>query len=159
MNEGASYNKALAYSYRLLRYRPRSSKELCERLKQRKVDQAVIDKIIENFKRRRLLDDKRFARLWALNRIGDKPSSLTMIKQELAIKGIETEVIDDTLGQIKQDFDEYEIAKGLAEKKVRLLTSLNKMKAKRRLFDYLKRRGFSSDIIFKVLNEILEDDA
>lgn len=154
MIESHSYLKALSYAYRLFKYRPRSRKELQERLKLQGYNTAIIDRVIHEFEQQGLIDDKLFARLWALTRIQRKSSSLTNIKGELLLKGIDSQIIDDTLGQLKKDFNEYEIAKSLATKKLRLLTGVKKLKAKKRLFDYLKRRGFSFDVIYKVLDEI-----
>ncbi len=156
MIESHSYLKSLSYAYRLFKYRPRSRKELQERLKLQGYNTAIIDRVIHEFEQQGLIDDKRFARLWALTRIQRKPSSLTNIKQELLLKGIDSQIIDDTLGQLKKDFNEYEVAKNLATKKLRLLTGVKKLKAKKRLFDYLKRRGFSFDVIYKVLEEIID---
>jgi len=172
-----SYDKALAYAHKLFTFRPRSEKELRERLNRRGYNSAVIDRVITEYKQKGLLNDERFAKLWGLSRLQSKPSSLLKIKHELALKGIDPQTTENVLGQLKEDFDEYETAKALAEKRMRFLTRLDKLnphtnldrckagkvgvgvKAKKRLFDYLKRRGFSSDITYKVLNETFKDDA
>ena len=156
MTDEENFDKALSYAYRLFKYRPRSRKELQERLKLQSYNTAIIDRVIHEFEQQGLIDDKLFARLWALTRIQRKSSSLTNIKGELLLKGIDSQIIDDTLGRLKKDFNEYEIAKSLATKKLRLLTGVKKLKAKKRLFDYLKRRGFSFDVIYKVLDEIYD---
>lgn len=154
MTKRNSYNKALSYAHRLLNYRPRSKKELKGRLQQRGYDTTIINKVITLFEQQGLIDDKSFAKLWALSRIQAKPSSLTSIKQQLFIKGVDSQIIDDTLGQLREDVDEYGVAKGLAKKRARLYAGIEKLKAKKRLFDYLRRRGFSFDIIYKVMDEI-----
>ncbi|UCH11838.1 MAG: regulatory protein RecX [Candidatus Omnitrophota bacterium] len=166
MTDEENFDKALSYAYRLFKYRPRSRKELQERLKLQRYNTAIIDRVIHEFEQQGLIDDKRFARLWALTRIQRKSSSLTNIKGELLLKGVDSQIIDDTLGRLKKDFNEYEIAKSLATKKLRLLTGVKKLnpaiarkggiKAKKRLFDYLKRRGFCFDVIYKVLDEIYD---
>ena len=159
MTDEENFDKALSYAYRLFKYRPRSRKELQERLKLQSYNTAIIDRVIHEFEQQGLIDDKLFARLWALTRIQRKSSSLTNIKGELLLKGIDSQIIDDTLGRLKKDFNEYEIAKSLATKKLRLLTGVKKLKAKKRLFDYLKRRGFSFDTIYKVLDEVISNDS
>ena len=177
MTDEENFDKALSYAYRLFKYRPRSRKELQERLKLQGYNTAIINRVIHEFEQQGLIDDKLFARLWALTRIQRKSSSLTNIKGELLLKGIDSQIIDDTLGRLKKDFNEYEIAKSLATKKLRLLTGVKKLnpvrntaysrgrkisngvKAKKRLFDYLKRRGFPFDTIYKVLDEIISNDS
>ncbi|MBN1405736.1 MAG: regulatory protein RecX [Candidatus Omnitrophica bacterium] len=153
MSEDSNYAKANLFVHRLFKYRLRSQKELELRLRQRRFDELVINRVVENFKKQGLLDDKRFAKLWAQSRLETRPASLSNIKQELLLKGIEKDVVEATINRLKEDFDEYEIAYALAQKRIRALGRVDKLKAKKRLFDYLKRRGFSSDIVFRALNE------
>ncbi len=155
MTKKTTYNKALSYAHRLFNYRPRSKKELKERLLQRGYNTAIVNRVTALFKQQGLIDDKNFAKLWASSRMQAKPSSLTSIKQQLFIKGIDSQIIDDTLEQLREDFDEYEVAKNLAEKRIRLYAGVGKLKKKKRLFDYLRRRGFSFDVIYKVLDGII----
>ncbi len=157
--ESISYDKALAYTHKLFSFRPRSEKELRERLNRRGYNSAVIDRVITEYKQKGSLNDERFAKLWGLSRLQSKPSSLLKIKHELTLKGIDPQTTENVLGELKEDFDEYETAKALAEKRKYVLAGVDKLKAKKRLFDYLKRRGFSSDITYKVLNETFKDDA
>ena len=132
-----SYNKALSYAYQLLNHRPRSEKELIQKLQQKGYTAEIIDRIISLFKKQKLIDDKNFAKLWALSKIQSKPSSLTRIKQQLATKGVDPQVTDVVVAQLKENFDEYEIAKGLAEKKLRLTTGVKKLKAKKILSKFI----------------------
>lgn len=154
MTERRSYNRALSYAHRLFNYRPRSKKELKERLQQKGYNTAIVDRIITAFEQQGLINDKRFAKFWALSKIQTKTSSLTRIKQQLSIKGVDSQIIEDILSQLKGDFDEHQIAKDLAKKRLPLYAGVSKLKAKRRLFDYLRRRGFSFNTIYKVLEDV-----
>jgi len=100
-----------------------------------------------------LVDDKRFAKLWARTRSQLSPRGFSLIRMELLSKGIDRDIIDHTLDELKEDFDEEEIARGLFNSRLRLVKGLDRAKAKQRLFGYLKRRGFSSNTIYKLLNE------
>lgn len=147
-------DRARQYGYLLLRYRPRSVKEFYQRLIKKGFADETANKVIEEFKRRGLLDDKKFAEVWVSERISLKPAGKSLIKRELKIKGINSELIDRALEGAKPFYDEQKIAKELAEKRFRILGKLEKQKKKRRVYAYLARRGFSSDAIWKAINEI-----
>ena len=149
------YNKALSYSYRLINYRPRSKNELIDKLKTKKCDGSIMSQVIDTLTKQGAIDDVKFSRLWAQERIQQRSLSLNIIKQELLTKGVDIDVIERVLSDISQNTDELKIAMDLAQKRIKLLSSVDGLKKKKRLFDYLKRRGFSSDIVYQVLNEVI----
>ena len=59
----------------------------------------------------------------------------------------------ELLEETKKDYNEYEVVKKLADGRMVHLGGLDKITAKRRLFGFLKRRGFSTEIIMKVISE------
>ena len=63
------------------------------------------------------------------------------------------EAIDATLSEV--ELDEYGAALAAAEKRVRALSSLDAPKRKQRLYAFLARRGYESDVIRKVLGDVL----
>lgn len=158
MNKAQNIDKALSYCYQLFNFRLRSRKELIQKLQLRGYGSTVIEEIVSSLSQQGLINDERFAKLWAQSRIRTRPSSLVIIRQELLKKGITSETVDDVLGQIKSDFDEYKIARGLTQKRMHVLSSVNKLKAKKRLFDYLKRRAFSSEVISRILDEEFKNE-
>ncbi|MCK4261812.1 RecX family transcriptional regulator, partial [bacterium] len=56
--------KAKEYALNLLSFRPRSSKEVRDRLKRKDYDEKVIEEAVENLGRIGLLNDEEFARSW-----------------------------------------------------------------------------------------------
>lgn len=154
MAEKKIEQKARQYGYLLLRYRPRSIKEFQDRLIKKGFNRDTTNTITDEFKQSNLLDDKEFARAWVADRISLKPAGKSLIRRELTIKGIDSELISEVLGDIRPFYDEYETAKVLAEKRLRTLGRLNKLKKKKRIYAYLVRRGFSSDAIWKAINEL-----
>lgn len=150
---GTNFSKAKAYAYRLIKYRPRSQGELQKRLEEKGYSDQIIDRLISDFKEEGLLDDEKFARLWARTRSQTSPRGLSFIRLELLSKGIDKDIVEETIEELKKDFNEEETARELLKKRLRLVAGLDKIKAKARLFGYLKRRGFSSEVIYKLLAE------
>ena len=65
--------RAKDYSFKLLSYRPRSIKEIEDRLKKKDYSAKVILEVIKSLKRLKFLNDKEFARMWVKSRIKTKP--------------------------------------------------------------------------------------
>ncbi len=75
------------------------------------------------------------------------------LREELIRKGIDKEIIESQLEEIKKDYDEEGIVSGIVRKKLVSLQGLDPQKAKRRLYAYLLRRGFSPAIIIEKINQ------
>jgi regulatory protein len=148
--------KAKGYAYLLLKFRPRSVSELREKLIKHNFSEEITEVVIEDFKRRGLLDDKKFARLWVEDRLHLKPMGKLRLRFELEAKGVDGSDIKDALGTVAQ-INEYQAAINLVRKRLKQVGSLNKITAKRRLTGFLQRRGFSYEAIRKVLSHISTD--
>jgi regulatory protein len=77
--------KARAYAFLLLKFRPRSELELSQRLKRKKFSQEIVFKSIAFLKEKKFLDDDCFARNWINSRI-KKPLGLRRLRKELISK-------------------------------------------------------------------------
>lgn len=152
--EDSRLEKARAYAYRLIDYRPRSEKELQSRLREKDFSQQIIDKVTSSFKEEGLIDDQRFARLWARMRSQTSPRGPSFIRMELLSKEVDKDIVEQAIKELKKDFDEEKIARELLKRRLRSVAGPDKRKIRMRLFGYLKRRGFSSEIIYKLLDEI-----
>ncbi|MCK4649219.1 RecX family transcriptional regulator, partial [bacterium] len=60
--------KAKDYAFKLLSYRPRSIKEIRNRLKKKDYSSKVILEVIKDLKRLKFLNNKEFARMWVESR-------------------------------------------------------------------------------------------
>ncbi|MFH1777611.1 MAG: regulatory protein RecX [Candidatus Omnitrophota bacterium] len=146
-------SKAKNYCYLLLKYRPRSIKEITDRLSAKKYPQDVIYQTIAKLKEENLLNDREFARMWIESRRQVKYLGKKALFLELKIKGIDEEIIYDLFSNI-DDQEEIDLARNFAQKISRQLGALNDLKTKNKFFMRLKRRGFSFSIINAVINEI-----
>ena len=77
-----------------------------------------------------------------------------MIKMELRAKGVEDEIITRTLEEQEGPTDE-ERAQRVLTKKYGKIPKAQDMKEKKRIYDFLLRRGFSYETIKKVLAQNL----
>ena len=148
------YDKAKNYAYRLLGFRARSEKELKSKISGKGYSRKITDRVVNDLSDEGLVDDKKFAADWIRTRLEYNPRSLSAIKYELLARGIDEDIAEKQLGDIALDFDEKEIVRGLIMKRMSIVVGLDKQKAKQRLYNFLKRRGFSSEIILKTLSDI-----
>ena len=145
--------KAKDYAFLLFKFRPRSEKELCQRLKNKKFDDRTIRDTLAFLKDKAFLDDFSFARAWIESRL-KKPFGLRRIRQELKLKGIDEEIISSRIAAAKEGYSEEEIVRKIAKEKFNKIRNLETDKAKRRIFSYLIRRGFSSDTVADAVRQL-----
>ena len=127
-------------------------KEIRDKLKKKEFAKDLIDEVIEDLKRVNLIDDYDFASAWIRDRVSNNPRGKAILKQELWKKGIKKEIIEKALKEYFKNVDEeLNLAKKLMEKRKKRYANLEKNVAKRRMMDFLLRRGFSYDIVKQVL--------
>src|SRR5215204_6017910 len=124
-----------------LGYRPRSEKEVRDRLRRGGYEQDAIDHTISQLHEWRYLDDADFARRWVENRSAHRPRGKRLLQQELRHKGIDTETAREVIAEV--DLDETGAAEALA---------------RRRLSAYLARRGYGYDVIRVALERALGEE-
>jgi regulatory protein len=135
-------------AYRFLSYRPRSESEVRDRLKKHGYNESDIEATAVELRRVGLLDDSSFAEFWKQNRNSFKPRSQRMLKLELRQKGVNAEVIDETVS----DIDDTENARKAALNKARTIPIDDYETFRSRLGGYLQRRGFA----YRTINDIIK---
>jgi len=153
--KNVSFNKARQYAFLLLKFRPRSSKEIAQRLKKKDFDQKTIKEITLYLEEKGFLNDREFTRAWIESRL-KRRFGFNRIRRELGIKGIDKQIIDLETQEIKKRYSEEDSLIQLAEERWRKLSGIPTQKAKQRLFGYLTRRGFSPEIIIETVNKLLK---
>ncbi len=121
-----AYQKAL----RLISNRPRTEKEIRERLARDEFDERIIDSILIKLRESGLVADTQYAKQWVENRNELHPRSQRLIRMELRKKGIEDETIDQVL---KDSAEDPELAKQAANQYARKLTQLEWLEFRKRL--------------------------
>jgi regulatory protein len=154
MADDPEYEKGLQKAYRLLAVRARSEKELRTKLKEKKFDGPVVDRVIARLYELTYLDDEAFARQWARHLAVDKLSGNRRIEMSLQEKGVGRDVCELVLAEIRQEAPEKEAIRQLIRKKLKG-ARLQKQdgREKRRLAQHLMGRGFAPDLIFEMIRE------
>ena len=147
------FSKAKSTAFRLLKIRSRSEHEIKERLKRKTISPEIVERTVLYLKNQRLLDDQKFARDWINARL-TKSYGLRRIAFELKEKGINSELINEELSCAREDYNEENIVRELAKRCKEKYKNTDKTKRKRRIFEYLARRGFSLEAIAKALEHL-----
>src|SRR5690606_13233254 len=148
-------NKAINHALKLLSYRARSEKEVYIALKRKGFEENYINDAINYCKENNYLDDFSFAESFVRDKINLSKLGTERIRYELKLKGISKEIINRVL-KIDKD-EQFEIAMEIGAKRLKLYKNDSKDAIYRKLSGFLQRKGYSYDIISKVLNELLGD--
>jgi len=146
------FKQARAIAYRYLSHRDRSTRETADHLRKKGLDDAVVQETLRYLKEANYLDDRRFAEHWARTRAENKQFGKYRLRQELIGKGLSKDIIEETLDTLFETVQEIDLARAVVEKKLPSMQDLPADKRKNRLIGLLQRKGFSLDIIYKILD-------
>ena len=149
------FQNCLDAALRFLHYRPRSELEIKRRLRSRNYGTVIVEKVISRLKQQGYIDDAAFTRYWIENRFQFNPRGVRALRQELWQKGVDDATIDEALA----GYDEDEAAARATEKALRRLHGLDPQILRRRLNDYLRRRGFPYPIIRQLVDQSVAEHA
>jgi len=142
---------------RYLSYRPRSELEVKNYLGQKGCGPEVSEAVLAKLRSLHYLDDLSFAQVWARSRLESRGYGPRRVEQELRLRGIDAKVIRETIQQTLHRTSEHESARRILTKRFGG-GSLVDAKARRRAVALLQRRGFSSKVIFDLLQYRIDDD-
>jgi len=145
--------KALA----LISYRMRSVAEIRKKLADKDFPGRAIDQAVEDLLRVGLLNDRAFAEAFIRTRMIQKPSGRRLLRQELRFKGVSETDIDHALDTALAEVDVAQVIADLVERRRRQLPS-DPIKARKRLTDFLLRRGFAWDGVKPVVAGFFESE-
>ncbi|MBR9870696.1 MAG: regulatory protein RecX [Gammaproteobacteria bacterium] len=139
--------KARSVALRLLARREHSRQELALKLRQRKLEQSMIDLVLDEYEEEGWLDDRRFADVFSRQRI-DAGYGPVRIMAELQQRGVHfrPECLEE-----KSDADWARVAAELREKRFGLYRLSDDLTEKFRQARFLARRGFSSAQVERAL--------
>ncbi len=141
---------------RLFNRRVYSEQEIRAKLEKKGYEETTIEKVVEELKETSLISDYSFAKAFVSDRLRLNPKGSFQISYELKKKGVNQTIIDRVFSEenvVEGDFDR---ALEIATRRLEILKSIRDRKAKkRRLYNYLLRRGFPYEVIKKVFDELL----
>jgi len=150
------YTKRKAFD--ILSRRRYSEKDLRDKLTKSLTKKEYIEQVISELKELKFIDDMEYANsmIHSIGLTGKR--SVRYIRDKLYHKGVPDEVIDKAIESELGDYDESEIAYNLAVKKHATLAKLPTLKAKKRVADFLKGRGFNWEDIKYALDRVFTED-
>ncbi|MBA3337319.1 MAG: regulatory protein RecX [Chloroflexia bacterium] len=148
-----TFSKATDAAIRLLAVRPRSERELRDRLRRKEYTPDAIAAALEKVRGWGYLDDIEFARFWVAQREAHRPRGQRLLRYELAQKGVDGDVIIATIAEA--EIDETAAALALARARLHTYRGLDPVVVRRRLGAFLARRGYGYDVIGPTLGTLL----
>lgn len=141
-----------------LAHKPRTEEEVRRKLRRQDLPTPVIEDVVARLYELSYLDDEAYARDYARNRFSSKKYGPDRIERELVERGIDRHIAEETVADLFADRDVTAVARTHAEKRwERLADEEDPRRRKQKLYRYLRRRGFSSDIIYPILDDLERD--
>jgi len=141
-----AYQQAMLF----LSYRARSESEIRQNLRKHEIPEDVIEQTLERLRENQLANDDKFARAWVENRNTFRPRSRRALSVELRQKGISDEAAQSALAGLDEEALAYEA--GL--KKAHRLQVLEWSEFRKKLSEFLARRGFPYSVIAPTVSRI-----
>jgi regulatory protein len=141
-----AYQQAMLF----LSYRARSESEIRQNLRKHEIPEPVIEQTLERLRQDGLANDNQFARAWVENRSAFRPRSRRMIAMELRQKGLDDEAVSSAVASLDDEALAYEAA----QKKVTRYKGLEWNEFRKKMSDYLARRGFSYSVVAPVVTRL-----
>jgi regulatory protein len=149
-----AYQQAMLF----LSYRARSESEIRQNLRKHEIPEPVIEQTLDRLRQDGLANDNQFARAWVENRSTFRPRSRRLMALELRQKGLNDEAVSSAVA----DVDDAALAYEAAQKRVARYKGLEWNEFRKKLSDFLARRGFSysviAPIVTRVWNEAHQDE-
>lgn len=153
----------------LLAHRARSRAELRRRLYRKEFPDPVIDGTLAWLEERGYVDDRAFAESFVRDRLRLRPRGRLGLIKELRKKGVDGDVAEAAIAAVMsaEGVDEPDLALDAAEAWARKNRSALRragesqegwLKARRRLYGHLARRGFVGDAVRGAIDAVLDDD-
>lgn len=141
---------------RRLSHAPRTRKELAKDLKDKEISDEVATLALDRFEEVGLINDQALASNYVSSQHQRKGLGKNVLRQQLRAKGISDDVALEAVSQISDD-QEFQAAFALACKKIRSLQRDDEKTQLRKIVGVLARKGYSSNLAFRVAKEVISD--
>jgi regulatory protein len=141
-------------AFRSLSRRAHSVYELKTKLIRKGWQKEIVQKVLDDLVNNNFLNDEQFAAAFVEER-SRKNVGINKLKSELMKRGIDRKISESLLNTLDRN-SSFESAFELAGKKYKQLKNrgFDNSKIRNKLYSFLLSRGFESDFILKIINEI-----
>jgi regulatory protein len=139
--------------------RGRSSKEVFDKLIECEVSESTARSVIARFSDLGYIDDRRYAADYAQYRLKEKGHGPHRIMRDLRSRGIDDDIIAQTMSDLNEVNSAQDSALQLAQKRwQRLANETDPLKKKKKVFDFLLRRGFDYDTTRQTIDRLVSGE-
>lgn len=138
------YIKAQDTALHYIGYKMRTVKEIRMKLQEKEFSEEVIEKVIAFLEKYGYADDREYCRKYIKEKLRMKPKSGYALQMELRQRGVSARIIAEVMAET--EIDEVGDAFRWLEKKTKGILP-TEQKEKKRVYDFLLRKGYSYDII------------
>lgn len=146
---------------RFLSHRPRTVREVRDKLREKEFSDNDIAVTIDDLTRSGLLDDADFARMYIRDALAMHAVGQLLLKKKLLLFGIDRVTVDEALHAAFEDEDSEGAALAAARKYVqkssRSRGKIDKLRMRNRVAAFLGRRGYAWDVIQSVLKKLFAE--
>lgn len=149
--------QAVERAINYLSFRPRSQAEVRRYLRKKETPPEIIEAALERLNGLDYVNDKAFAEFWVENREQFNPRGSQALRNELRQKGVEREIVEEA---VNDEHDEELALRAGRRKAQTLLRSpdMDYTKFRNRLGGFLQRRGFSYEVISRVVRALWQEE-
>ena len=149
-----AYQKALKTALRILTRRDHATAELSGKLRQRGIENDVIEEVLSECRRLNYLDDDRFA-AGLIRHYKRKGCGPLRLRKEFHRRGLKGAKSQQLLGNAFGGGEELKIACEVAEKKLKSIENPEPHKVREKIYRFLSSRGFSGAVISQTLKQVI----
>ena len=149
--------RARAVALDLLARKPWTRRDLVCRLRRRGAPPDVAEAVVADLEARGYVDDRAFATTWAEVRARERAVGRERLREELVARGVARPLAEAAIDGAFTDTDELTRAQAAAVRRMAILQRGAPDQAARRLYDYLRRRGYPGDIVRQVVRAVRRD--
>lgn len=150
-----SKERTMHRAVRLLAAKPRSVRELRERLLEKEwTNSAIVDEVLEKLKEYDYVNDDQYAKSLASSKLRQKPIGKRRLKQTLSQKKLDKETVEQAIEKVYEKTPEDEIIERAIKKRLRQKGKPETREDSKKFYDFLMRQGFSYDLISSKMREI-----
>ena len=150
--------RAKTAAIHFLSYRARTEYEIRDKLRQKGFELSIIDIVIRRLHELSYIDDNSFVMNYVRDRLNRKGHGPVRLKSDLRKLGISQEQVDSALAEVTDTASIVDKAHEQARKRIkRLHKEKDPFKKRRKLYDFLLRRGHTVDTVKEVLERIEQE--
>ena len=146
---------------RFLAHRPRTRKEVRDKLREKEFGEDDINSTLDSLQRAGLINDNEFARMYIRDALAARATGKVLLKSKLLMMGVDKAIIDNALQETLNGVDEEASALEAGRKFLKRSTiprsAIERGKLRNRLAAFLGRRGFQWSTIQPVVKELLKE--